>query len=65
MDKNISKHVHDLLKPKKERKVKIESLFYMENYHKMPDGKIMPGKVHKKQNKQKKVKFNLKKNIKY
>tara|TARA_R110002126_G_scaffold266858_1_gene410231 strand:+ start:181 stop:369 length:189 start_codon:yes stop_codon:yes gene_type:complete len=62
MDKNISKHVHDLLKPKKERKVKIESLFYMENYHIMPDGTKMAGKKHKPK---KKVKFNLKKNKKY
>ena len=64
MDKNISAHVKDLLKPKKKRKVNIESLFYMDK-HVMPDGKIMAGKVHKKQNKQKKVKFNLKKNKKY
>ena len=64
MDKSISAHVKELLKPKKQRKVKIESLFYMDT-HVMPDGKIMPGKVHKKQNKpKKKVRFDLKKNIK-
>ena len=61
MDKTISKHVHDLLKPKKQRKIKIESLFYMDT-HVMPDGKIMAGKKHKPK---KKVKFNLKKNKKY
>ena len=62
MDKSISAHVKELLKPKKEKKINIESLFYMDK-HVMPDGKIMAGKVHKNKPK-KKVRFDLKKNIK-
>lgn len=51
MDKQTTKQLKNILAPPKKRKVKVETLFYMEGTHVMPDGTIMSGKKHSKYSK--------------